>query len=133
MSKYSKFFVILILICALEYKLFLDTIKNILIRNDQLAPCEQWCDSKGLLVTFNETEKQHCKQKCLKFTYIPPLVNFLCRSACKPVDFFVNGLCIKSEFCEYFIEVNKLNVKDAVKTRWLQALTKKVVNKVAGG
>jgi hypothetical protein len=132
MGNFSKFLLLLILVVAwlFQYKEKLKiTLDIVYDRLSQVPECIKWCESDGIFITFNKEEKKHCKDKCYNFAYMPPIMKTLCQIGCKPIDFFANEKCIKSDICIYYMQVADLNVKEAVKTRWLQALSRRVFSK----
>lgn len=132
MGKLSTFLLFFGLVAAwlFQYREKINkTIDVVYDRFKQVPECKKWCESDGIFITFNKEEKKHCKDKCFNFAYLPPIMKTVCQIGCKPIDFFINQQCIKSDFCIYYMQVAELNVKEAVKTRWLQALTRRVFSK----
>jgi hypothetical protein len=129
MGKLQKLFIVLVLLAAWLYqykKKIVKTIDRVSERLGQVEECYEWCDSKGLVINFTKSEKIHCKDKCFKFAYMAPIMELICQIGCKPYDFFGKGSCIRSETCNYYLEVNAVDVTEAVKTRWMQALGNRV-------
>ncbi len=104
------------------------TINDVKKRYSQIDDCKEWCTSKGYVVTFTREEQRHCWEKCDKFSYPPPIFEFLCEIGCKPFDSFLRGSCMNSEFCKYYINVNSKDVTEAVRVRWISALANKMIN-----
>jgi hypothetical protein len=132
MGVIQKFIVFIVLIVAwlFQYRDRLQkTLDIVYDRLRQVPECEKWCESDGIFITFNKEEKTHCKDKCYRFAYLPPIMKSVCQIGCKPLDFFMNQKCIKSDFCIYYLQVSDLDVKEGVRTRWLHALTRRVFSK----
>ena len=96
-------------------------------RYPQMDQCKKWCNSEGYLIKFSKDEKSHCEWKCIKFTFVPPVVDMCCNLGCGYPDLiFGSKYCSKSDFCKYYQDINAMDVKNSVKVRWMQALTSKI-------
>ncbi len=58
---------------------------------------------------------------------MPPVLNYFCKTLCKPIDLIYKYLCSNRELCSYYVEVNALSVKNGVESRWLRALRNKIL------
>ncbi len=106
---------------------FRNLLQEIKIKQNQIEECKSWCNKEGILITFDETERMTCQEKCFKFSITPPIFNYICKTFCKKIDLiFSEKFCSKSEFCIYNSEVNALSVKEAVELRWFKALRNRI-------